>query len=179
MRGDNVRIGTQGWSYPDWIGVFYPPGSKQEDYLPFYAEVFDTVELDTTFYHPPKPTIVRSWARHTPDDFRFAAKVPQAITHVARLSSMGEQIEAFVRALEPLGERRGPLLVQMPADFVRDEGTGRRARPFPRRMSRGGADRGRVPRSLVAPGRDVRAAARAPRRAGVDRVARPAARAPR
>ena len=44
-----IRIGTQGWSYPDWVGSFYPPGSKQEHYLPFYAEVFDTVELDTTF----------------------------------------------------------------------------------------------------------------------------------
>ncbi len=116
-------MGTQGWAYPEWIGSFYPPGSKQEHLLPFYASVFPAVELDTTFYHPPKATIVRSWARHTPESFRFTAKVPQAITHVARLSSMSEQIEAFVRSLDPLGERRGPLLVQMPADFVRDEGT--------------------------------------------------------
>lgn len=118
-----IHIGTQGWSYPDWIGTFYPPGSKQEHYLPFYAEIFDTVELDTTFYHPPKPSIVRSWARHTPDAFRFAAKVPQAITHTARLASMGEQMQQFARALEPLGERLGPLLVQMPAEFERDQGT--------------------------------------------------------
>jgi uncharacterized protein YecE (DUF72 family) len=118
-----VRIGTQGWSYPDWIGSFYPPGCKQEHYLPFYAEVFDTVELDTTFYHPPRPTIVRSWARHTPPSFRFSAKVPQAITHAARLASMSEQMQQFAQALEPLGERMGPLLVQMPAEFERDEGT--------------------------------------------------------
>jgi uncharacterized protein YecE (DUF72 family) len=117
-----LRIGTQGWSYPDWVGVFYPPGSRQEDYLPFYAEVFDTVELDTTFYHPPRPSIVRSWAKHTPEHFRFAAKVPQRITHDARLSRMGEHLGEFVRALEPLGPRLGPLLVQMPADFVRDDG---------------------------------------------------------
>src|SRR5258705_1274200 len=100
-----IRLGTQGWSYPDWIGSFYPPGSRQEDYLPFYAEVFDTVELDTTFYHPPKPSVVRSWARHTPETFRFAAKVPQAITHTARLASVGEQLQEFARALEPLGDR--------------------------------------------------------------------------
>jgi uncharacterized protein YecE (DUF72 family) len=118
-----IRIGTQGWSYPDWIGAFYPPGAKQEHYLPFYAEIFDTVELDTTFYHPPKPSIVRSWARHTPEHFRFAAKVPQAITHAAKLASMGEQLQAFARALEPLGERLGPLLVQLPAEFERDAGT--------------------------------------------------------
>jgi uncharacterized protein YecE (DUF72 family) len=117
-----IRIGTQGWSYPDWIGTFYPPGSKQEDYLPFYAEIFDTVELDTTFYHPPKPTIVRSWARHTPETFRFSAKVPQAITHTARLASMAEQMQQFAAALEPLGERLGPLLVQLPAEFERDAG---------------------------------------------------------
>jgi len=118
-----VRIGTQGWSYPDWIGHFYQPGSKQEHYLPFYTEVFDTVELDTTFYHPPKPTIVRSWARNSPKTFRFCAKVPQRITHEAGLERMGEHMEAFVRALDPLEERRGPLLVQLPADFTNEAGT--------------------------------------------------------
>ena len=119
----DVRIGTQGWSYADWVGVFYPPAAKQEDWLPFYAEVFDTVELDTTFYHAPKPAIVRSWARHAPAAFRFAAKLPQAITHGARLANTGQQLVEFVRALEPLGERLGPLLVQMPAEFEREEGT--------------------------------------------------------
>jgi len=118
-----IRIGTQGWSYPDWVGTFYPPGAKQEHFLPFYAGVFDTVELDTTFYHPPRPTIVRSWDRNAPAGFRFAAKVPQGITHTARLSKVGEQMVDFARALEPLGEKLGPLLVQMPAEFTRDEGS--------------------------------------------------------
>jgi uncharacterized protein YecE (DUF72 family) len=118
-----IRLGTQGWSYPDWVGVFYPPGSKQEDYLSFYAEVFDTVELDTTFYHPPRPSVVRSWLQHSKADFRFAAKVPQRITHEARLARMGDHLQDFARALEPLGERLGPLLVQMPAEFERDPGT--------------------------------------------------------
>jgi len=118
-----VRIGTQGWSYADWVGTFYPPGSKQQDYLPFYARVFDTVELDTTFYNPPRPSVVRSWARHTPATFRFTAKVPQGVTHGARLARTGEQMAAFLEALGPLGERLGPLLVQMPPDFERDAGT--------------------------------------------------------
>ena len=118
-----IRLGTQGWSYPDWVGTFYPPGAKQEHFLPFYAGVFDTVELDTTFYHPPKPTVVRSWDRNVPAGFRFAAKVPEAITHTARLSRVGEQMEEFARALEPLGEKLGPLLVQMPAEFTRDAGS--------------------------------------------------------
>ena len=118
-----MYLGTQGFAYPDWIGVFYPPGSKQEHYLPFYASVFDSVELDTTFYHPPRASVVRSWAKHTPAHFRFTAKVPQRITHEAKLSSISEHMNQFVAALEPLGERRGPLLVQLPAEFTRDDDT--------------------------------------------------------
>lgn len=118
-----IHIGTQGWSYPDWVGTFYPPGSKQEDWLPFYGDVFDTVELDTTFYHPPRPSVVRSWERHTPAGFRFSAKVPQRITHESRLSNMGGHLKDFVESLAPLGEKLGPLLVQLPAEFERDAGT--------------------------------------------------------
>jgi len=119
----SIRIGTQGWSYVDWNGVFFPPGSKQEDRLPFYAGVFDTVELDTTFYTAPKPTIARSWARHTPESFRFAAKLPRDITHEALLRDSAGALTAFARAMEPLGERLGPVLTQMPAEFTRDDGT--------------------------------------------------------
>jgi uncharacterized protein YecE (DUF72 family) len=118
-----LYLGTQGWSYPDWVGSFYPPGSKQEHWLPFYARIFDTVELDTTFYHPPRPAVVRSWERSTPANFRFAAKVPQRITHESRLSNMGEHLQEFVDSLALLGEKLGPLLVQMPAEFERDEAT--------------------------------------------------------
>lgn len=118
-----VRLGTQGWSYDDWKGVFYPPGAKQEDRLPFYAEIFDTVELDTTFYHAPKASIARSWDRHTPADFRFAAKLPRAITHDALLHDSAEALSTFARAMEPLGEKLGPLLVQLPAEFARTGGT--------------------------------------------------------
>ena len=125
-----IHIGTQGWSYDDWKGVFYPPGAKQEDRLPFYASVFDTVELDTTFYHPPRPTIARSWARHTPAGFRFAAKVPRALTHDARLRKAGPMLAEFARAMEPLGEKLGPLLVQLPAEFTRDEDTAAELRRF-------------------------------------------------
>lgn len=115
-----VRLGTQGWSYDDWRGTFYPPGSKQEDRLPFYASVFDTVEIDSTFYHPPKGTIARSWARHTPEHFRFAAKVPRAITHDAHLRDVAPLMDRFAKAMEPLGDKLGPVLVQMPAEFHQD-----------------------------------------------------------
>lgn len=118
-----IRLGTQGWSYDDWKGVFYPPGAKQEDRLPFYAGIFDTVELDTTFYHAPKATIARSWERSVPDGFKFAAKVPRAVTHDALLKGAAPEFDAFARAMDPLGEKLGPLLVQMPAEFVRDAAT--------------------------------------------------------
>lgn len=132
-----VRIGTQGWSYDDWKGVFYPPGAKQEDRLPFYASVFDTVELDTTFYHPPRATIARSWERGVPEGFRFAAKAPRAVTHDALLRGAAEPFGAFARAMEPLGEKLGPLLVQLPAEFTRDEATHRDLEVFLAGISEG------------------------------------------
>ena len=114
-----LRFGCQGWAYPDWVGSFYPPGAKQETLLPFYAQVFDTVELDNTFYRPPKASIARSWHKHTPPHFRFAAKVPRAITHDAGLRGVAGPLQDFARAMEPLGEKLGPLLVQLPAEFTR------------------------------------------------------------
>ena len=107
-----IHLGTQGWSYTDWIGCFYPSGAKQEHYLPFYSSVFDTVELDTTFYHAPLASVVRSWARHTRDGFRFAAKLPRAVTHDAGLSGVGDLVRTFADALAPLEGKLGPLLAQ-------------------------------------------------------------------
>ncbi|MBI1798289.1 MAG: DUF72 domain-containing protein [Candidatus Eisenbacteria bacterium] len=125
-----VLLGTQGWSYSDWIGVFYPPGAKPEHYLPFYSQVFDTVELDTTFYDAPKVAIARSWGKRVPGSFRFAAKVPRAITHDRRLAATAAEFESFVRSLDPLGEKLGPLLIQLPAEFTRDESTAGTLRKF-------------------------------------------------
>ncbi len=116
-----MHLGCQGWTYPDWIGVFYPPGARQETLLPFYAGIFDTVELDNTFYRAPQPTLVRSWARHTPAGFRFAAKAPREITHDTPLGGAGPALLSFLRALEGLGEKLGPILLQFPASFRRTE----------------------------------------------------------
>jgi uncharacterized protein YecE (DUF72 family) len=131
-----IRLGCQGWTYPDWVGVFYPPRAKQEHLLPFYSQVFDTVELDNTFYRIPRSTLVRSWARHTPDHFRFAAKVPREITHETGLRGVGEVMDRFVRAMAPLGEKLGPILVQLPSSFERTDGTTGDARSFLESCSR-------------------------------------------
>lgn len=116
-----IRLGTQGWSYKDWVGSFYPPDAKPADYLRFYSQVFDTVELDTTFYSTPRAELVRSWAENTPDGFLFTAKLPQAITHEKHLKDCASELDAFVAAMRLLGAKLGALHIQMPPQFHHDE----------------------------------------------------------
>ncbi len=112
-QGHPIQIGCSGWSYPDWAGPFYPPGLDPGDFLEYYADRFQTVEVDSTFYRPPTPKMVRSWRDRTPDDFRFALKVPRAITHDKQLRDCQDQVDPFVVAIEPLGEKLGCALLQL------------------------------------------------------------------
>jgi uncharacterized protein YecE (DUF72 family) len=112
-----ILLGTQGWSYPDWVGPFYPPATRQADFLTVYSQVFRTVELDTTFYGVPRPATVEGWRRRTPDDFEFTAKLPQRITHQKRLVDVQPELNEFLDVMKLLGEKLGPLLVQLPPDF--------------------------------------------------------------
>ena len=116
-----IRLGTQGFSYKDWIGPFYPPGTRPDRYLPLYAEVFDAVELDTTFYGAPIASRVDGWRDATPDNFLFTAKLPRSITHDRRLIDAEEELEAFVDVMRRLDHKLGPLLIQLPPDFTVDE----------------------------------------------------------
>jgi len=109
-----VRIGTSGWSYAHWRGVFYPPGVPQGGWLEHYASEFDTVELNATFYRLPHEGIFRGWRERTPEGFLFAVKAPRAITHIKKLSDCGPQIAEFRSRASLLGERLGPILVQLP-----------------------------------------------------------------
>lgn len=106
-----------GWSYPEWVGPFYPPKTPAKDYLERYAERFDTVELDTTFYHIPRVSAVAGWAKRTPPNFRFTAKLPREITHDRRLYDAEVPLHAFLETMAPLGEKLGPVLLQFPPDF--------------------------------------------------------------
>jgi uncharacterized protein YecE (DUF72 family) len=115
-----IRVGTMGFSYREWVGPFYPRGTRPDDYLKRYSEVFDTVELDTTFYGIPRAWTVRTWARETPPDFRFTLKLPRSITHEKGLEGATEELLAFVKAVEPLGEKLSALLIQMPPSFRPD-----------------------------------------------------------
>jgi uncharacterized protein YecE (DUF72 family) len=116
-----IYLGTQGWSYKDWLGPFYPPGTKPVEYLARYAEVFDAVELDTTFYGIPVASTVDTWRDSTPEGFQFTAKVPRSITHDRHLVDSADELDAFVTAMRRLGPKLGAILIQLPPDFSLDE----------------------------------------------------------
>ena len=108
----SIRIGTSAFTAAGWPGTFYPEGMKSSDYLSHYAQHFDTVEVDSTFYRIPSPTTTRNWYSKTPKGFLFAAKVPQTITHENVLVNCDGELKKFLSAMEPLGEKLGPLLFQ-------------------------------------------------------------------
>jgi uncharacterized protein YecE (DUF72 family) len=116
-----LHIGTQGWNYSAWAGVFYPDGTRPADFLPTYARAFATVEVDSTFYAVPPVTTVRGWYDRTPADFIFALKFPQAVTHEARLRDVDGTIDLFFERARELREKLGTVLVQLGPDFGPEE----------------------------------------------------------
>jgi uncharacterized protein YecE (DUF72 family) len=108
-----ILIGCSGWSYADWEGAFYPVGMVAREYLEWYADRFPIVEVDSTFYRPPTARMVRGWRDRTPPDFRFALKIPRVITHEKRLRDCTDEVEGFVSAVLPLGEKLHCALLQM------------------------------------------------------------------
>ena len=121
-----IRVGTSGFSYPEWRGRFYPPRFPSARMLPYYAERFSTVELNTTFRRAPTDRAVAGWAAATPAGFVFALKVPQQITHFARLRDVVKPLAEFLGTIEGLGDKRGPILLQLPPNFRKDAGRLRR-----------------------------------------------------
>jgi uncharacterized protein YecE (DUF72 family) len=107
-----LRIGASSWSAPSWEGVFYPQGTPPGKFIEFYARRFDTVEIDATFYRTPDARTVDGWRDKTPPGFLFAAKVPQVITHEKMLEDCRDEMIGFVRVMERLGDRLGPMLLQ-------------------------------------------------------------------
>lgn len=116
-----IRVGTSGWNYKHWRGLFYPPGMKQSQWLGFYAGCFDTVEINATFYRLPKPEYVDGWREATPPGFLFAIKGSRYLTHVKKLSDTGESIDRFFDLISRLEEKAGPILWQLPPSFKRDD----------------------------------------------------------
>lgn len=120
-----VHVGCQGWNYDDWVtgpagsrSIFYPRGTRAAEMLETYARVFETVEVDSTFYAIPSAQTIETWARRTPAGFTFSMKLPQEITHGRGLRS-GSTIllEEFCARVRTLGARLGVVLIQMPPQF--------------------------------------------------------------
>jgi uncharacterized protein YecE (DUF72 family) len=118
-----AHVGCSGWNYSDWRGRFYPPKAPVSRWLELYAEVFDTVEVNSTFYRLASRDAVARWVEQTPPDFVFALKASRYLTHIRRLRDMGRGIKRFYAPLEPLLEagRVGPILWQLPETFRRDD----------------------------------------------------------
>jgi uncharacterized protein YecE (DUF72 family) len=116
-----VLVGTSGYSYKEWKGPFYPDKLAAKDFLRFYSERIATVEINNTFYRMPNGKLVEDWASQVPETFTFAVKAPQRITHIARLAGAAvETTEIFVRTVDKLGGRLGPLLFQLPPNLKKD-----------------------------------------------------------
>jgi uncharacterized protein YecE (DUF72 family) len=117
-----VLVGTSGWQYRDWRGVLYPPGVPQRGWLEYYAGRYATVENNGTFYRLPSPQTFGDWRARTPDGFVMAVKASRYLTHVRRLRDPAEPVGRLLGAAAGLGDRLGPVLLQLPPDFRADPG---------------------------------------------------------
>src|SRR5487761_543738 len=122
MAEAKVRTGCISWTYSDWLGSFYPEGTKPRDFLSMYSRAFDIVEIDSSFYRIPKPTTVAQWREKTPADFLFTAKLPKKMTHEAKLKGISNSLEYFQKVIKPLGPRLACVIAQMPPSFKFDSG---------------------------------------------------------
>ena len=109
-----VHIGTSGWHYKHWIGPFYPEKMTPSKMLRFYAEHFDTVEINNSFYRLPADAAIEGWCRETTPHFCFALKASRYITHNRKLNDPKETVEKFMHVIEKLQRRLGPILFQLP-----------------------------------------------------------------
>lgn len=116
----NYYLGTSGWSYKDWRGRFYPEDISQRRWLPFYAEHFNTVEINMTFYRFPKPETLKGWLDKTHPDFTFTLKANRQITHYKKLKDVKSEVRYFYLLADSLGDRLGCILFQLPPSLTRD-----------------------------------------------------------
>ena len=115
-----IRVGTSGWSYKEWKGVFYPADLSPDDMLRYYAGRLATVEINNSFYRIPKEQVLLDWAADVPPDFRFVLKASRRITHISRLADEDDSLGYFLRTVNVLGERLGPTLFQCPPSLRLD-----------------------------------------------------------
>lgn len=115
-------IGTSGWQYAHWRDRMYPRGLATARWFERYAELFDTVELNVTFYRQPKPAVFEGWARRAPEGFLFAVKASRFLTHIKRLRDPRDSVERLLEGASRLGPHLGPILIQLPPDLPAEPG---------------------------------------------------------
>jgi uncharacterized protein YecE (DUF72 family) len=118
-----LRIGCSGWNYAHWRELIYPKGLPPKRWLQHYSTLFDTVEINNTFYRLPQVGAVRGWVDGSPRKFVFAVKMSRYITHIKRLTGLEQGIPLFYSRIAPLARspKMGPVLWQLPPTFARDE----------------------------------------------------------
>ena len=112
-----VHVGTSGWHYKHWKGPFYPEKLPASRMLQWYVQQFDTVEINNSFYRLPQPSALELWCRQTPPNFCFAVKASRYITHNRKLKDPQNAVDNFLRVIEKLGRRLGPILFQLPPSW--------------------------------------------------------------
>lgn len=117
MSKANFRIGCAVWAYREWLGDFYPTGSRSADFLRLYSDRMTCVEGNTTFYSIPSPGTVQRWAEHTPETFHFCPKLPRTVTHEGALMPQLSKALDFLTLMQGLGSRLGPIFAQLPPRY--------------------------------------------------------------
>ena len=115
-----LYVGTSGYSYKEWKGVFYPAELPEKQMLHYYGQQFSTVEINNTFYRMPKISVLEGWVGEVPADFRFVLKAPQRITHLLRLKDADDSVSYLLEVAGVLKERLGALLFQLPPNLKKD-----------------------------------------------------------
>ena len=116
-----LYIGTSGWVYRHWRGIFYPEGLAQAKWLEFYNQYFTTVELNNSFYHLPSEKAFAAWRERSSEGFVYAVKVSRLITHLKKLRNVEGALENFLSRAQILREKLGPLLYQLPPNMPRND----------------------------------------------------------
>jgi uncharacterized protein YecE (DUF72 family) len=113
----SIFVGTSGFSYAAWRGIFYPEKLPQKSFLSYYSQHFTTTEVNNTFYRLPNPDVARNWYSEVGDGFQFTLKLSQRITHIKRLKDVESEMARFTESTVALSDKMGPILVQLPPNF--------------------------------------------------------------
>jgi uncharacterized protein YecE (DUF72 family) len=121
-RASTLRAGASGYAFKEWQGSFYPEKIAADAMLAWYGQRLPTVEINNTFYQMPRPAVLEKWTQATPAAFRFAVKASRRITHDARLKpdAAADSVQYLYRTLAVLGDKRGPVLFQLPPFLKKD-----------------------------------------------------------